>query len=167
MDSLERPVEILANGPEWLVVEMDVPGISSGDLLAWFVDARLINRWWGTDAIVEPRGGGRYLVEWSGPNWTMRGSVAALTGDTLVYSWTWDHESDQVPRTVVVHVEDVPEGARVTLSHGPYRDGSPGDPEAATDRSGHLDGWSYFLPQLRAKIRESLSAESMGETDAG
>lgn len=167
MDAHEQPVEIIANGPEWLVVAMEVPGISPADLLAWFVDARLINTWWGTEAIVEPRSGGRYLVQWSGPNWTMRGSVATLTSDTLVYSWTWDHERDQVPRTVVVHVDDVPAGARVILSHGPYRDGSAGDPEAATDRLGHLDGWSYFLPQLRAKIREVLSVEFMGDTDAG
>jgi uncharacterized protein YndB with AHSA1/START domain len=158
MQAAEVQPTVIKDGSGWLALELDIPHISAPDLLEWFVDARLVNQWWGSEAIIEPRIGGRYLVSWPEQGWTMRGVVALLTADILIYSWTWDHEPDQVPRTVVVSVRASGSGATVTLCQGPYRDGSSGDPEAATDRAGHREGWGYFLPQLRAKIAATTGA---------
>ena len=153
----EEAVDVVQDGPDWLVIAMDVPQFAPPEVLEWFVDASLLNQWWGEEALIEPRPGGRYQVVWPGMDWTMRGTVALVTVDTLAYSWTWDHEPEQPARTVIVHVEPSAGGTRVTLTHGPYRAESDAFPEDSLDRAGHREGWLYFLPRLHAKMMQHQS----------
>jgi Activator of Hsp90 ATPase homolog 1-like protein len=152
-----EPIDVVRDGPDWLVIATLLPDLEPASVLPWFVDASLLNQWWGDEALIEPRPGGRYQVVWPGMGWTMRGTVALVTGDTLAYSWTWDHEPEQPARTVIVHVAPAPGGTRLTLTHGPYRAESDAFPEDSLDRAGHREGWLYFLPRLHAKMTQSQS----------
>jgi hypothetical protein len=158
------PIWITVDGPDWLVIETEIEGLSPTETMRWFVEAPLLNQWWGEEALIEPRPGGIYHVHWSSMNWTMRGTVAHCSSDTLAYSWTWDHEPDQPARTVVVHASACEVGSRVTISHGPYRPEESRLTGEDADRESHRDGWMYFLPILHAKIAEAVS-QSRGISD--
>jgi len=145
-------VEIVSGGPTWLVVETRVPDLSPDETLRWFTEAARLNQWWGDEALIEPRPGGLFEVGWPSMGWIMRGVVALCTADTLVYSWTWDHEPGQPARTVVVHGEPAGNGTILTVTHGPYRPSSPTLPGEDEDRASHRDGWLHFLPQLHEAI---------------
>jgi uncharacterized protein YndB with AHSA1/START domain len=142
-------IEIVMDGPVWLVLRMRLAGIEPAAALRWFSDATLLNRWWGEDALIEPRPGGLYEVHWPAMGWTMRGEVALCTAETLAYSWAWDHEPEGPPRMVIVHGEADGDGTIVTVTHGPYQMAAPGEEE---DRLGHREGWLSFLPDLRTEI---------------
>jgi hypothetical protein len=129
-------------------------------MLAWFVDAPLLNSWWGEEALIEPRSGGRYEVRWPSMNWTMRGTVALCTNDALIYSWVWDHEPDQPARSVIVHAVPSGSGTTLTLTHGPYRPDAPGLAGESADRESHRDGWLFFLPKLHATIAQNRSSQA-------
>jgi len=145
-------VVITNGGPDWLTVETDLPGVEPAEALRWFVEAPLLNRWWGEEAMIEPRRGGIYHVHWPALNWTMRGTIVSIGSTHLVYSWAWDHERDAPPRAVVVTVEATGSGSKVVVGQGPYRPASAaGDPDAV-ERAMHAEGWLTVLPVLRAKI---------------
>ncbi len=136
----------------WLVVETRLSDLSPEESLTWFTDAVKLNRWWGDEALIEPRPGGMYEVHWPSMGWTMRGVVALSTADTLIYSWTWDHEPDQPARTIIVHGEPDDGETVLTITHGPYRPSSPSLPGENEDRASHRDGWLHFLPKLHEAV---------------
>lgn len=150
--TIRGAIEVVLDGPDWLVVAMDLDGVEPAAVLPWFVDATLLNQWWGEEALIEPRPGGLYQVNWPAMAWTMRGTVALVTPDTLAYSWTWDHEPDQPPRAVIVHAVPTATGSRLTVTQGPYRPQAAASDDEALDRAGHREGWLYFLDRLRAKM---------------
>ncbi len=82
----------------------------------------------------------------------MRGVVALCTADTLVYSWTWDHEPDQPARTVIVHAAERAGETLLSITHGPYRLDAAGLPGEIEDRHSHREGWLSFLAKLHAVI---------------
>jgi len=151
-------IDVTLDGPEWLVLETAVANRAPAETLSWFTDATRLNQWWGEEALIEPRPGGLYEVHWPSMDWTMRGVVALCTGDTLIYSWSWDHEPDQPARTVAIHAESSESGSTLTITHGPYRPESTlltGEDDA---RHSHRDGWLFFLAKLH---------ETMGTTPVG
>lgn len=84
--------------------------------------------------------------------WTMRGQTA-LVSDTmldalLVYSWSWDHEPELPARAVIVRAVAEGDGARLTITLGPYRQGDT-FPREDEDRTSHREGWANFLPKLK------------------
>lgn len=150
-------VDVVMDNTAWLVVETHVPGLSPEETLQWFTDAVKLNQWWGEEALIEPRPGGMYEVHWPSMGLTMRGVVALCTKDTLIYSWTWDHEPDQPARMVIVHGEPDGAGTILTITQGPYRPSSPSLPGEDEDRASHRDGWLHFLPKLHGAIARKCS----------
>lgn len=147
-------VEFATDDTAWVVVETRLAGLSTATSLRWFTDAVKLNQWWGEEALIEPRPGGLYEVHWPSMGWTMRGVVALCTSDTLVYSWTWDHEPDQPSRTVIVHGAEDDGGTVLTITQGPYRPSSPSLPGEDEERAGHSDGWLQLLPELHEAIAQ-------------
>lgn len=148
----EPRIDVILDGPEWLVVQTRVEELDPAETLSWFTDASRLNQWWGDEALIEPRPGGLYEVRWPAMEWTMRGVVALCTADTLVYSWTWDHEPEQPARSVIVRAGADGEGSTLTITHGPYRPEAPGLPGEVEDRHSHREGWLYFLPKLHSAV---------------
>ena len=148
-------IRVPVDGPEWLIVESVFPSLPPEQLMPWFVDASRLNLWWGEEAMIEPRPGGRYIVRWPAMGWTMRGVVAFCDETCLAYSWTWDHESQQPPRSVTIRAQPAGEGSILTITHGPYRPESTYLVEENSDRIGHRDGWLFFLEKLHATIAQS------------
>ena len=145
-------IDVSTTSHDWLILSTRFPKISPPELMTWFTDAARLNSWWGEEALIEPRPGGIYQVHWPSMGWTMRGEVAMVTADALVYSWTWDHEPVAPARTVVIRAEAEGQDAVLTITHGPYRFiDDPNSPELA-ERQGHHDGWLFFLPRLHEKI---------------
>lgn len=153
----DASIEIVVDGPDWLVIATEIEGLPPAEAMRWFVEAPLLNQWWGEEALIEPRPGGIYHVHWSKMNWTMRGTVAHCSSDTLAYSWAWDHEPMQPARAVVIHAAASDGGSRVTISHGPYRPEESRLTGEDQDRASHREGWVYFLPILHAKIAQAVS----------
>ena len=137
---------------EWLGFAVDLPGVAPEDALPWLMDARLVNQWWGNEAVIESRLGGAYHVHFTAMNWTMRRTIAAAGPTWLVYSWAWDHEPLAPARSVVVQATPTEGGCVLELCHGPFS----ATPEVARDEEGERallhEGWLSFLPKLRAKI---------------
>jgi uncharacterized protein YndB with AHSA1/START domain len=153
----DRHIDVLLDGPEWLVLQTGVAALTPAETLAWFTDAAKLNQWWGDEALIEPRPGGLYEVSWPSMGWTMRGVVAHSASNTLIYSWTWDHETDQPARTVVVHASSTADGSLLTKTHGPYRPASPTLNDEDGARHSHREGWIYFLAELHATMDKTPS----------
>jgi hypothetical protein len=160
-------VEIVRDGPDWLIVRMAVDAVAPGEALTWFTHAARLNQWWGEEALIEPRPGGIYHVHWASMNWTMRGTIAHCSERTLAYSWTWDHEPQQPARTVIVHCELSETGTIITISHGPYRPEESRRTAEDEDRESHRDGWAFFLPQLHAKMAHAVARERESADEPG
>lgn len=160
-------IEVVTDGPEWLVLRMRVPGLPPAEALTWFTDARKLNRWWGEEALIELRPGGLYEVRWPRMDWVMRGVVALATADTLAYSWSWDHEPDQPARAVIVHASADEAGSVVTVTHGPYQPDESRISAEDLDREQHRDGWLYFLPQLHAMMTAAPAIAGEVEREPG
>lgn len=147
-------IRVIRDGPAWLTVGIDLPGIAADRVILWFTEPDKLLRWWGQEADIQPRPGGRYEVRWPSMSWTMRGEIAALSEHELIYSWHWLHEPDLPARVVIVHADAEEGGATVRVTHGPYRQ-SEAFPREDEDRQSHRDGWTTFLPALRAAIAAS------------
>jgi hypothetical protein len=46
----------------------------------------------------------------------------------------------------------------LTIVHGPYRPTAPDLLTEEADRTGHRDGWLFFLPKLHAAMMSELVA---------
>jgi uncharacterized protein YndB with AHSA1/START domain len=152
-----RRIDVILDGPEWLVLQTGVEASSPTETLSWFTEAAKRNQWWGDEALIETRPGGRYVVRWPAMEWTMRGVVALFTDDTLIYSWSWDHEPNQPARTVLVHAQPTESGSLLTITHGPYRPASPTLTDEDDARHSHREGWIYFLADLHATMDKTPS----------
>jgi uncharacterized protein YndB with AHSA1/START domain len=157
MTNEEPRIDVILDGPEWLVLQTSMEGLIAAETLTWFTDAAKLNTWWGDEALIEPRPGGLYKVSWPLMDWTMRGVVAHCTSDTLIYSWTWEHEPDQPSRSVVIHAESNGSGSVLTITHGPYRPESPVLTDEDSARHSHREGWLFFLAELHATMGKSPS----------
>jgi uncharacterized protein YndB with AHSA1/START domain len=150
-------VRIYLSGPEWLVVEMDVPSVGPDEALRWFTQAELLNRWWGEEALIEPRPGGMFVVHWPTMGWTMRGTVGMVSDTVLMWSWAWAHEPDAPARAVVVEAVTPGEQTTIRVTHGPYRAVGLFAEADAQERRGHLEGWLQFLPDLAKAIASNAA----------
>ena len=147
------PFTVAMDGPAWLSMEMKLEGVTPSEALAWFTQADKLRQWWGPQEIkIDPVPGGAYVVSWPKMGWTMRGQITtvsdALLDALLVYSWSWDHEPHMPARAVIVHAVAQGNGARLTITHGPFRQGDT-FPREDEDRTSHREGWANFLPELK------------------
>lgn len=141
--------------PDRLQVRAQFDGVSPAELYRWFTEADRLAKWWPEKAMTDPRAGGEYSLEWPEQGWTLRGTFRAATpGESLAYSWAWDHEPDQTVREVTIAFgppgEAAAYGTQIDLTHGPYGAGE----DEAKERQGHVEGWTYFLGRLRERLTE-------------
>jgi hypothetical protein len=69
--------------------------------------------------------------------------VSWVLAALLEFTWTWEQEPDEPPRTVAVRADDGPP-AGLALAHGPYADDAAGRQARADQRA----GWEHSLPRL-------------------
>jgi uncharacterized protein YndB with AHSA1/START domain len=125
----------------------------------FFVDPRLMQRWLGGHAVLEPRVGGRFAVD-IGDN-HVRGSFLDLQPpERVVFTWGWEG-SDIVPpgsSTVTFVFEAKEGGTLVRLMHS--------DLPTEEDHR-HLQGWNHYLGRLtKAAIGVDPGADPHAEGQA-
>lgn len=136
--------EIGADGT--LVVTCEHPHLPPDALFRYWIEPDLLRLWWTPEASVEPRIGGKYILRWPTMDWTLRGAITQFEpGRSLAFAWRWDHEPDTPGTAVTVGFTPVGVGSRIDLTHGPYPDSPRGDKM----RTGHIEGWTHFLRNLR------------------
>ena len=144
-----EPFTVTMDGPAWLSMETRLAGVTPSGALAWFTRPGKLRQWWGPQEIeIDPVPGGAYIVSWPKMGWTMRGQITTVSDALLVYSWSWDHEPELPARAVIVHAVAQGDGARLTITHGPFRQGDT-FPREDEDRTSHREGWANFLPELK------------------
>jgi uncharacterized protein YndB with AHSA1/START domain len=111
-----------------------------------FTDPDLLTAWWAGEAKIDTETGD-YMFVWPEQGWTLRGRfLERVPGQRVGFTWRWDHEPELPPRTVLVTTEAVPEGTRLTITHGDYT------PDDQDERADHLAGWMHFIGRLADRI---------------
>lgn len=143
------PIAQIPSDTTTLIIRGDFANVAPEALFEHWVKPELLQRWWPQQVQLDPQVGGAYHFIWPQQGWHLRGHYTAFEpGRRLAFTWKWDHDPAELPaREVAVTFDPLPGGTRLTLTHSPY-DGSPADQE---DRAGHLEGWTYFLPRLKAQ----------------
>lgn len=130
-------LEILLNGPEWIVVAINNISADPGLIVPWFVEPANLQQWWRDEHRIEAKFGGEYVIGWPRIDRTLRGQIVEIGESNLVLSWTFDHEPEIQPRVVAIQAIASEGGTRIEIRHGPYRR----DDSDAEERTGHLEGW--------------------------
>ena len=114
----------------------------------YWIDPELLVRWMGRSAVVEPRLGGMFRVDYNGTDVARGTFLEVVPPERLVLTWGWEAEGDSVPPEASrVEVTFVPDGDAtvVTVRHLEL-------PEGALE--GHAIGWDQFLPQLAGAVSD-------------
>jgi uncharacterized protein YndB with AHSA1/START domain len=108
----------------------------------YFTDPELLCRWQGTEATLEARAGGEYLVQ-LGPGNVVRGEFVEVDAPhRVVFTWGWEGEDHPVPPgSTRVEVDLRPDGGGtiVRLRHS-------GLEGVWTER--HAVGWTHVLDRF-------------------
>lgn len=141
----------VSSADDKLVLQADFPGVTPGELFAYWTEPVRLVRWWPNEAEVQPDRGGEYHLSWPGMEWHLRGRYMAFEpGRKLAFTWHWDHEPNRPTRSVVVTFREITGGTLLTLGHGTYGH----SPEDREERAGHREGWLYFLDRLQTAVGE-------------
>jgi len=111
-------------------------------VFALLTDPELILRWMGTEAQLEPRPGGLYLLNITGAR-LARGSFREVVPvHRLAYSFGYDGSEVVPPGSSLVEIDLVeePDGTLLRLTH-------TGLPNAG-QCDGHAEGWAHYLGRL-------------------
>ncbi|PII39196.1 transcriptional regulator [Sinorhizobium meliloti CCBAU 01290] len=111
-------------------------------VFALLTDPEKILRWMGTEADVEPKPEGLYLVNVTGARFARGSFREVVPVHRLAYSFGWD-DSDVVPpgsSLVEIDLIEQPDGTLVRLTHS----GLPNAEQCA----GHAEGWAHYLDRL-------------------
>ena len=96
----------------------------------------------GTEADVEAKPGGLYLVNVTGAR-VARGSFREVVPvHRLAYSFGWDDSDDVPPGSTLVEIDliEQPDGTLLRMTHS----GLPNSRECAS----HTEGWTHYLGRL-------------------
>jgi uncharacterized protein YndB with AHSA1/START domain len=127
-----------------------LPGATAARALAAFTDPAQLAAWWLGELEADLRPGGSYVVRFPQVPATMTGRVVSWVPAALLeFTWAWEHEPDEPPRTVAVRAADGPP-AGLALAHGPYA----ADAAGRRARADHRAGWEHFLPRLAALLSD-------------
>jgi uncharacterized protein YndB with AHSA1/START domain len=128
---------------ERLTVERDVRVEAPPEsVFKFFVDPDHMVRWMGIEATVDPRPGGIYRVNVTGPDVARGEFVEVVPNERVVFTWGWEDESNPVrpgSSTVEVTLEPDRGATIVRLRHF-------GLPGGADDP--HAHGWEHYLGRL-------------------
>ena len=111
-------------------------------VFALLTDPELILRWMGTEAQLEPRTGGLYLVNITGVRFARGAFCEVVPVHRLAYSFGWDGSAAVPPGSSLIEVDLVeqPDGTLLRLTH-------TGLPDAEQCAS-HREGWDHYLSRL-------------------
>jgi len=96
----------------------------------------------GTEAQVEPRPGGLYLVNVTGARFARGYFREVVPVHRLAYSFGWDGSEEVPPASSLVEIDliEQPNGTLLRLTHT----GLPSVEQCA----GHAEGWTHYLGRL-------------------
>ena len=128
---------------EPLVVQREVQiAAPPATVFAFLTDPEKILRWIGTEATVEPRQGGLYLVNVTGKDVARGRFTEVIPVHRLAYSFGWDGGDEVPPGSSLIEIDliDRDGGTLLRLTHS-------GLPNAAACAS-HEKGWTHYLGKL-------------------
>jgi len=128
---------------EPLVVQREVRiAAPPATVFAFLTDPEKILRWIGTEATVEPRQGGLYLVNVTGKDVARGRFTEVIPVHRLAYSFGWDGRDEVPPGSSLIEIDliDRDGGTLLRLTHS-------GLPNAAACAS-HEKGWTHYLGRL-------------------
>jgi len=128
---------------EPLVVQREVQiAAPPATVFAFLTDPEKILRWMGTEATVEPRQGGLYLVNVTGKDVARGRFTEVIPVHRLAYSFGWDGRDEVPPGSSLIEIDliDRDGGTLLRLTHS-------GLPNAAACTS-HEKGWTHYLGRL-------------------
>lgn len=111
-------------------------------VFAFLTDPEKILRWIGTDATVEPRLGGLYLVNVTGQSTAEGRFTEVIPVHRLAYSFGWRERDGMPPESTMIEIDLIERegGTLLRLTHS----GLPTPAECA----GHEEGWTHYLARL-------------------
>jgi len=128
---------------EPLVVQREVRiAAPPATVFAFLTDPEKILRWIGTEATVEPRQGGLYLVNVTGKDVARGRFTEVIPVHRLAYSFGWDGRDEVPPGSSLIEIDliDRDGGTLLRLTHS-------GLPNAVACAS-HEKGWTHYLGRL-------------------
>jgi len=112
-------------------------------VFALLTDPDKILRWMGTEAQVEPRPGGLYLVNVTGARYARGSFREVVPVHRLAYSFGWDGSEEVPPGSSLIEIDLIdhePDGTLLRMTHS-------GLPDAAACAD-HEKGWTHYLGRL-------------------
>ena len=111
-------------------------------VFALLTDPEKILRWIGTEAQLDPRPGGLYLVNVTGTRFARGSFREVVPVHRLAYSFGWDGSEEVPPGSSLIEIDLIerPDGTLLRLTH-------TGLPNAAQCAE-HADGWAHYLGRL-------------------
>jgi uncharacterized protein YndB with AHSA1/START domain len=111
-------------------------------VFALLTDPEKILRWMGTEAQLEPREGGLYLVNVTGARFARGAFREVVPVHRLAYSFGWDGSKEVPPGSSLVEIDliEEPEGTLLRMTQS-------GLPNAEQCDS-HAKGWAHYLGRL-------------------
>ena len=111
-------------------------------VFAFLTDPEKILRWMGTEATLEPRPGGLYLLNVGGKNMARGEFTEVIPVHRLAYSFGWEGREKLPPGSSLIEIDliDQKAGTLVRLTHS----GLPDAEECAS----HEQGWTHYLARL-------------------
>ncbi|MDL2404514.1 SRPBCC domain-containing protein [Rhizobium calliandrae] len=129
--------------PEPLVVRQErrIPAPPAA-VFALLTDPEKILRWMGTEAQIEPKPEGIYLVNVTGARFARGSFREVVPVHRLAYSFGWDGSEAVPPGSSLVEIDliEQPDGTLLRLTHT----GLPNAEQCA----GHAEGWAHYLGRL-------------------
>lgn len=128
-----------------IILVAEFKNVDSETLFNYWIDPSLLKTWWPPEAEIEPKIDGKYHLSWPNQNWHLRGRYTEFDpSKKLSFTWTWDHEPDDMTEVKLVFEPISENAARLTLTHGTYLPTEKG----RESRKNHVEGWMYFLGRL-------------------
>ena len=111
-------------------------------VFAFLTDPDKILRWIGTEATLEPRPGGLFLLNVGGKHMARGEFTEVIPVHRLAYSFGWEGREKVPPGSSLIEIDliDQKNGTLVRLTHS----GLPDEEECAS----HEEGWTHYLERL-------------------
>jgi uncharacterized protein YndB with AHSA1/START domain len=128
---------------EPLMVQREVKvAAPAATVFAFLTDPEKILRWMGTEATLEPRSGGLFLVNVGGKYLARGEFTEVIPVHRLAYSFGWEGREKVPPGSSLIEIDLIDQngGTLVRLTHS----GLPDAEECAS----HEEGWTHYLKRL-------------------
>jgi uncharacterized protein YndB with AHSA1/START domain len=115
-------------------------------LFPFFIDPQKMIRWMGSQALIEPKLGGAFRIDFNGTDRVAGHYVEVEPNERIVFTWGWVG-SDTLPpgsSTVEVTLKEQDNGTLLVLRHS-------GLPDSRHPK--HLAGWSYYTSRLKLVLK--------------